>query len=245
MKAENLPIKVVCFRIAPSAKHKLEPIGFVLIPLRIIPTFLYKNDLLSTPRWFQMMGVSNSLAHNKPELHLNVIIQPEAECLSATHLRGKIDDDDDGDPLDSFAEPDLSNHFELQMEEEMTEEVNEAPVLQKDECKLNAEIESFVAEPDNRGMKVDEEDDLKRKQMDLISDLLRLREEQKSKEENKLREEEKFKDEMRWNVEQELKALKEENFALKDRVRELEKAAMELLNTGVQQNQKIVGVLFF
>lgn len=249
MKAENLPIKVVCFRLRDN--YKLEPIGFVLIPLRIIPTFLYKNDLLATPRWYKMMGVSNNIAHNRPELHLNVIIQPEAECLSSTHLRGRIDDDAtaDDDPLDSFAEPDLSNHFELKLDEEelAKEEVYEAPVVViKDEYDLNSEHgttaeKSDKAESIEREKEKVEDDILKQKQMDLIAELLRFREEQKLNAENKLKEEENaLRETMRINTQQEVKDLQDENASLKDRVRELEKAAAELLNNGVQQNQKIV-----
>lgn len=106
MKAENLPIRVECFRV----KDEHESIGFVLIPLRIIPTFLYKNDLLPSPRWYKFMGVHDNIFHNKPELHVNVIIQPESECLASTHLRGQIDGDE------SYAEPDIANHFEIKLD---------------------------------------------------------------------------------------------------------------------------------
>lgn len=121
MKAENLPIKVECFRV--RERNQLEPIGYYLIPLRIIPTCLYKNDeIVPSPRWYKLMGVPNDILCNKPQIHLNVIIQPEQECLSATHLRGKFDDDE-GDVDDSYAEPDMANHFELKMSEEEEVEV--------------------------------------------------------------------------------------------------------------------------
>ena len=122
MKAENLPIRAECLRVRD--RGHLEAIGYVLIPLRTIPTCLYKNDeILPSPRWFKLMGVPSDVLHNKPELHLNVIIQPEQECLSATHLRGKFDEDDVDDA--SFAEPPI-DHFELKMtDEEEPEEANQ------------------------------------------------------------------------------------------------------------------------
>lgn len=113
MKAENLPIKVQCFRVRDKG---LEDIGYVLIPLRNIPTCLYKNDEIApSPRWFKIMGVSGDLLHNKPELHLHVIIQPEQESTFDTHLRGKFDLDEEEEDDESFAEPPLE-HFELQMD---------------------------------------------------------------------------------------------------------------------------------
>lgn len=117
MKAENLPIRVECFRKLPAdgeQKLESESIGYVLIPLRIIPTYLSKNDLLPSPRWYKFMGVSDNIFNHKPELHINVIIQPKSESHKATHLRGQIEVDGD----ESFAEPDIANHFELKLDTE-------------------------------------------------------------------------------------------------------------------------------
>lgn len=114
MKAENLPIKVECFRV--RERGQFEAIGYVLIPLRTIPTCLYKNDeILPSPRWYKIYGVPGGVLHNKPELHLNVIIQPEQECLSASHLRGKFAEDEEDE---SFADPNVMQHFELKMDGE-------------------------------------------------------------------------------------------------------------------------------
>lgn len=160
MKAENLPIKVECFRV--KDRGHLEDIGFVLIPLRIIPTCLYKNDeFLPSPRWYRVMGVPNDLLHNKPELHLNVIIQPERECLSATHLRGKFDEADESD-----LEPDTVNHFELKYtdeDDEKEKDIQQQIPTPKIEAKL-PEPEKVVESPVVKEVKTDQLDAAKYKQ---------------------------------------------------------------------------------
>lgn len=113
MKAENIPLKINCFRIRDL---RLESIGYRLIPIRIIPTFLTKNNLLSSPRWYKLAGIPNNVAHNRPELLLNVIIQPEQESPST--YENAFDDE-------SLLEPDFSNHFELNMDLSGVKEVIE------------------------------------------------------------------------------------------------------------------------
>lgn len=140
MKAENLPIKVECFRV--RERGRLEDIGYLLIPLRNIPTCLYKNDeVLPSPRWYKIMGVPSDVLHNKPELHLNVIIQPEQECLSAGHLRGKYDEEDE-----SYAEPDILNHFELKIDEEEEEETDPKQNLPTPKMEAPPVVEEMVVQ---------------------------------------------------------------------------------------------------
>lgn len=160
MKAENLPIKVECFRV--RERNHLEAIGYVLIPLRIIPTCLYKNDeILPSPRWYKLMGVPSDVLHNKPEIHLNVIIQPEQECLSATHLRGKIDEDDEED--ESYAEPDIIHHFEITrdvekeaLKEQKQDALDTPPVIKVTEVEeIIPEKEKLIIIPTESNNKTD------------------------------------------------------------------------------------------
>lgn len=149
MKAENLPIKVECFRVRD--RGHLDAIGYILIPLRNIPICLYKNDeILPSPRWYKIMGVPGDMLHNKPELHLNVIIQPEQECIAASHLRGQFEDEED----ESFADPNIGHHFELKLEaceEEEEEEEGEPKDGQQDlptpKIEVIAEQPKAVVEP--------------------------------------------------------------------------------------------------
>lgn len=92
MKLENLPVKIECFALKNDKgsidRTAKERIGYILIPIKNIPTVPLPKALHVKPRWMKFIGLSKDWRPQKPELLLNIMITTKEflECDKAEEL---------------------------------------------------------------------------------------------------------------------------------------------------------------
>ncbi|CRK91673.1 CLUMA_CG005322, isoform A [Clunio marinus] len=78
MKSDNLSIKIECFALSdlktkPNETRK-ELIGYILVPMKVIPVVPIAKAIQTKPRWTRVIGLSKEWRQFKPELLLNTMI---------------------------------------------------------------------------------------------------------------------------------------------------------------------------